>query len=167
MGTKNARKCNNGVRAYTPRSSTTGRRDTKANRARRLDQFRPIVPAWFGKRISAEVRHQNSSIFHHFPIAGCFVAYKCRRSSELRVATGSLGSFYTAIVRRPLLWDLFYLRFPCGNNCFVRGKLGVFPALLQRLPSAINCLHSGSGIAVAGNFVLRNSSFDLRHLGRR
>src|SRR5258708_29957992 len=51
MGTKNARKCNNDVRAYTPRLSTTGRRDTKANRARRQDRFRPVAPAWLGKRI--------------------------------------------------------------------------------------------------------------------
>ena len=40
MGTKNARKCNNDVKAYTPRSSTTGRRGTKANRARRQNRFR-------------------------------------------------------------------------------------------------------------------------------
>ena len=43
MGTKNARKCNNSVRAYTPRSSTTGRKDTKANRALRQDRFRRLL----------------------------------------------------------------------------------------------------------------------------
>src|SRR5260370_8502626 len=53
MGTKNARKCNNDVRAYTPRSSTTGRKDTKANRALRQNRSRPVAPAWLGKRISA------------------------------------------------------------------------------------------------------------------
>src|SRR5271165_3214448 len=63
MGTKNARKCNNDVRTYTPRSSTTGRRDTKANRARRQDRFKPVTPAWLRKRISAEIRDQNGFYF--------------------------------------------------------------------------------------------------------
>src|SRR5258708_30953014 len=43
MGTKNARKCSNGARAYTPRLSTTGRRDTKANHALRQDRFRQVA----------------------------------------------------------------------------------------------------------------------------
>src|SRR5260370_5485552 len=43
MGTKNARKCSNGARAYTPRLSPTGRRDTKANHALRQDRFRQVA----------------------------------------------------------------------------------------------------------------------------
>src|SRR5437870_5818689 len=62
MGTNNARKCNNDVRAYTPRSNTTGRRDTKANRARRQDRSRPVAPASLGKRNRSEVRGQNGFI---------------------------------------------------------------------------------------------------------
>ncbi len=46
MGTKNARKCSNNVRTYTPRSSTTGRRDTKANRAQLQDRFGPVTSDW-------------------------------------------------------------------------------------------------------------------------
>jgi hypothetical protein len=49
------------------------------------------------------VRWSTNRIFHHFPIAGCLAVYKCRRSSHLGFARGSLGSFYTAIVRRPAL----------------------------------------------------------------
>jgi len=41
-------------------------------------------------------------IFHHFPIANYFTASKCRQFSVLGFTRGSLGSFYTAIVRRPL-----------------------------------------------------------------
>ncbi len=40
---------------------------------------------------------------HQFPILRCLVVYKCRRSSDLESNRGSLGSFYTAIVRRPLV----------------------------------------------------------------
>src|SRR5712691_9634948 len=97
MGTKNARKCNNDVRAYTPRSSTTGRRDTKANRALRQDRFRPVAPGWLGKRISAEVRGQNGSIFRHFPIRSCLAVYKCRQFSVLGFTRGSLGSFRASL----------------------------------------------------------------------
>src|SRR5260370_15924234 len=61
MGMKNARKCNNNVRTYTPRSSTTGRRDTKANRAQRQNRFGPVVSDWLGKRISAESGLQRGS----------------------------------------------------------------------------------------------------------
>ncbi|PYU02955.1 MAG: hypothetical protein DMG34_14615 [Acidobacteria bacterium] len=53
-GTENAPKCNNNVRTYTPRSSTIGRRDTKANRAQLQDRFRSVTSDWLGKRISAE-----------------------------------------------------------------------------------------------------------------
>src|SRR4029077_7834761 len=42
------------------------------------------------------------SIFHHFPITRRFVVCKCRQFSVLGLTRGSLGSFYTAIVRRPL-----------------------------------------------------------------
>src|SRR5438445_12045921 len=52
-GDEERAKCNSNVRAYTPRSSTTGRKDTKANRALRQNRSRPVVPAWPGKRISA------------------------------------------------------------------------------------------------------------------
>ena len=72
MGTKNARKCNNDVRACTLRSSTTGRRGTMGNRAPRQDGFRPVTAAWLGKRIGAEVRGQNGPIFDHFPNSKCF-----------------------------------------------------------------------------------------------
>ena len=41
-------------------------------------------------------------VFHHFPFGRCSVVDKCRRSSALGFTRGSLGSFYTAIVRRPL-----------------------------------------------------------------
>jgi hypothetical protein len=51
MGMKNARKYNNDVRAYTPRSGATGRRGTKANRARRQNRFR-VAPDWLGKRFA-------------------------------------------------------------------------------------------------------------------
>ena len=43
MGTKNARKYSNGARAYTPRLSTTERRDTKASHALRQDRFRQVA----------------------------------------------------------------------------------------------------------------------------
>src|SRR6266481_2439840 len=92
MGMKNARKCNNDVRTYTPRSSTTGRRDTKANRALLQDRFRAVAPAWLGKRISAEVRRQDGSIFHHFPIPSTLTCDKCRQLSVLGFTRGSLGS---------------------------------------------------------------------------
>jgi hypothetical protein len=43
------------------------------------------------------------SVFHHFPITRSLVSVKCRQFSVLGFARGSLGSFYTAIVRRPLI----------------------------------------------------------------
>src|SRR5437016_9299187 len=48
------------------------------------------------------------TIFHHFPTRRCLVVYKCRCSSDLSLARGSLGSFSTAIVRRPLCCFRFY-----------------------------------------------------------
>jgi integrase len=43
------RKCSNNVRTYTPRSSTTGRRDTKANRAQRQNRLGPAIGLpWYG-----------------------------------------------------------------------------------------------------------------------
>ena len=53
-GTKNARKCNNDVRAYTPRSSTIGRKDTKANRALRQDRSRPVAAAALPRNIEVK-----------------------------------------------------------------------------------------------------------------
>src|SRR6267378_914135 len=83
MGTKNARKCNNDVRACTLRSSTTGRRGTMGNRAPRQDGFRPVTAAWLGKRIGAEVRGQNGPIFDHFPIPSALTLDKCRQLGVL------------------------------------------------------------------------------------
>src|SRR6266481_6105517 len=44
-----------------------------------------------------------SLIFHYFPITDRFDSSKCRQFSVLGLTRGSLGSFYTAIVRRPLI----------------------------------------------------------------
>src|SRR5260370_35224536 len=62
MGMKNARKCNNDVRAYTPRSSTTGPRGTMGNRAQRQDEFRPVPPAWLGNE-SAQKFDAKTALF--------------------------------------------------------------------------------------------------------
>src|SRR5260370_13579440 len=62
MGMKNARKCNNDVRAYTPRSSTTGPRGTMGNRAQRQDGFRPVAPAWLGNE-SAQKFDAKTALF--------------------------------------------------------------------------------------------------------
>jgi hypothetical protein len=43
MGTKNAQKCKNDARVYTPRSSTTGRRDTKASHALPRERLRSVA----------------------------------------------------------------------------------------------------------------------------
>jgi hypothetical protein len=42
------------------------------------------------------------TIFHYFPITRDLRFVKCRQISVLELIRGSLGSFYTAIVRRPL-----------------------------------------------------------------
>jgi len=60
-----------------------------------------------------------SHIFHHFPIRRCLVVYKCRQISVLEFTRGSLGSFYTAIVRRPLCCFRFYSIVQRGCNRFV------------------------------------------------
>src|SRR5260370_36433731 len=62
MGMKNARKCNNDVRAYTPRSSTTGPRGTRGNRAQRQYEFRPVAPAWLGNE-SAQKFDAKTALF--------------------------------------------------------------------------------------------------------
>jgi hypothetical protein len=41
-------------------------------------------------------------VFHHFPITRNLVLANCRQFSVLGFNRGSLGSFYTAIVRRLL-----------------------------------------------------------------
>jgi hypothetical protein len=43
------------------------------------------------------------SIFHHFPITGCFVVCKCRQFSVLGFTRGSLGSSNSATELRPLV----------------------------------------------------------------
>ncbi len=43
------------------------------------------------------------AIFHYFPITKNLALIKCRQFSVLGFTRGSLGSFYTAIVRRPLI----------------------------------------------------------------
>jgi len=55
-----------------------------------------------GYRLRAVLPKKSNRIFHHFPIARDPVLVKCRQLSVLGFARGSLGSFYTAIVRRPL-----------------------------------------------------------------
>ncbi len=42
------------------------------------------------------------SIFHHFPIAACFIMYKCRQFSVIGFTGGSLGSVCSAAELRPL-----------------------------------------------------------------
>jgi hypothetical protein len=42
-------------------------------------------------------------IFHHFPITRRQVTCKCRRSSEVRVTRGSLGSICSTTELRPLV----------------------------------------------------------------
>ena len=42
------------------------------------------------------------SIFHHFPIAACFIVYKCRQFSVLGFTKGSLGSVRSATELGPL-----------------------------------------------------------------
>jgi len=53
--------------------------------------------------IGAQNRGLRGPIFHYFPITESFVLTKCRQISVLGLTRGSLGSFYTAIVRRPLI----------------------------------------------------------------
>src|SRR5260370_37423937 len=105
MGTKNARKCNNDVRAYTPRLSTTGRRDTKANRARRQDRFRPVAPAWLGKRIRRRSATPKRVLF-------CII-FQSRKPDKGEVGGSSpprptiqITSKYAAILTFPLFGDL-------------------------------------------------------------
>src|ERR1700732_541161 len=42
-------------------------------------------------------------ILHHFPTTACSKTRKCRQLSVFGSTRESLGSFYTAIVRRPLV----------------------------------------------------------------
>jgi len=55
-----------------------------------------------GSWLCAVIPKKFSRIFHHFPITSNSFLAKCRQFSVLGVTRGSLGSFYTAIVRRPL-----------------------------------------------------------------
>jgi len=66
--------------------------------------FRPIIRDWCPPwRSSTVPKIETNRIFHHFPIPGNLVLVKCRQFSVLGFTRGSLGSFYTAIVRRPLI----------------------------------------------------------------
>jgi hypothetical protein len=50
------------------------------------------------------------AIFYHFPTLEGFGREKCRQISALGFARESLGSFYTAVVRRPLTCADFIIR---------------------------------------------------------
>jgi len=56
-----------------------------------------------GSWLCAVIPKKFSRIFHHFPITSNSFLAKCRQFSVLGVTRGSLGSFYTAIVRRQLV----------------------------------------------------------------
>ncbi len=57
--------------------------------------------------------------FYLFLITLCLVVYRCRRPSDIGFARGSLGSFFTAIVRRPLYCFPFYSIVQRGRNRIV------------------------------------------------
>ena len=69
----------------------------KGGRITSLERFAADCP------IGAQNKGLRGPIFHYFPVAESFVLTKCRQISVLGLTKGSLGSFYTAIVRRPLV----------------------------------------------------------------
>src|SRR5260370_13889641 len=104
MGMKNARKCNNDVRAYTPRSSTTRPRGTMGNRAQRQDEFRPVAPAWLGNE-SAQKFDAKTALF-------CLI-FQSRKPDKGEVRGSSppqptiqITRKYAAILTLPLSGDL-------------------------------------------------------------
>src|SRR5260370_12216404 len=104
MGMKNARKCNNDVRAYTPRSSTTGPRGTMGNRAQRQDGFKPVAPARLANE-SAQKFDAKTALF-------CLI-FQSPKPNKGKVGGSSpprppiqITIQYTAILTIPLSRDL-------------------------------------------------------------
>src|SRR5712664_71486 len=59
---------------------------------------------WFSVTAEVWTLHRGRIlIFHHFRIRRCLVVYKCRRSSDLGFARGSLGSLCSTTELRPLV----------------------------------------------------------------
>jgi len=76
------------------------RRVEKSTRS--ISQALPHKSACLGRVPSSKLNggdQRGYSVFHHFPISVNSVSLKCRQISVLGLTRGSLGSFYTAIVR--------------------------------------------------------------------
>ncbi len=85
---------------------------TSRDREGRSESVLFFQAAWLSRQVDSHeaflARHSTGwarkrLVFHHFPITRNLALVKCRQFSVLGLTRGSLGSFYTAIVRRPLI----------------------------------------------------------------
>src|SRR5260370_11497213 len=85
-----------------------------------------IRAAWF-QAVTRTLRCRRIGIFHHFPITGWLAVYKCRRSSDLGFARGSLGRLQSKVIAsvlgpQPFDGSRHFLVFLWSDNGFSGSK---------------------------------------------